>query len=76
MNTQKIPAEMIQKYAEKGAGKVKMDTEVLQDKGYEIVEGEILKLDGQVRHDPEALARLIFDHYYKVVKLEGIAARK
>ncbi len=67
-NVQEIPQGMIDKYAEKGATTVLQDLDVIREKGYEVVEAEILKLDGQVRHDSEKLARVIFDHYIKVAK--------
>lgn len=70
VNSQPIPREMLAKYKEKGAEPVVMDLEKIREKGYEIIQGEILSTEGQVRHDPELLARLIFDHYFKVTKLE------
>ncbi len=69
VNTQNVPAEMIEKYAEKGASSIVMDLGTIREKGYEIIEGEILNSDGQVRHDSEKLARLIFDHYLKIGKI-------
>lgn len=68
VNTQAIPQTMIQKYAEKGAGAIQMDLDTITEKGYEVVQEEILKIDGQVRHDPEKLARVVFDHFYKLSK--------
>lgn len=67
-NVSDIPAEMIDKYKEKGAEPVKRDFDVIRQKGYKIIEGEILKTNGQVRHNPEDLARLIFEHYEKMLK--------
>lgn len=72
MNTQGIPNELIEKYHEKGAGAVELDTLKMQEKGYEIIQGKILKADGQVRHDPELLAKLIFDHYLESIKLADV----
>ena len=34
----------------------------------EVVGGEILKIDGQVRHDPEKLAKEILDKYFEVLR--------
>lgn len=73
VNVQNIPEEMISKYQKKGAEPVKMDLEKIREKGYEIIQGDILKIDGQVRHDPERLARLVFDHYFKVNKLTKVS---
>ncbi len=72
VNVQPIPDKLISKYQEKGAVPVELDLDVIRAKGYEVVEGEILKLDGQVRHEPELLARLIFDHYFKIVKMSKV----
>ena len=72
VNTQPIPTLMISKYGEKGAVPVALDLDKIRDKGYELVEGAILNVDGQVRHNPEELARLIFDHYFKRAKLEKV----
>ena len=71
-NVGTIPPDMAQKYLEKGAVPVKLDLEEIREKGYEVIEGEILKIDGQVRHDPELLARLIFDHYLKVARMARV----
>jgi uncharacterized cofD-like protein len=71
-NVAPVPPEMIEKYHVKGAEPVALDLDVIREKGYEVIEGEILKVDGQVRHDSEALARLIFDHYLKISKLARV----
>lgn len=65
VNVSTIPTEMIAKYREKEAGLVRLDLEVIRERGYEVIEGSVLKVDGQVRHDPMALSRLILDHYFK-----------
>ncbi|MFZ5802163.1 MAG: 2-phospho-L-lactate transferase CofD family protein, partial [Candidatus Omnitrophota bacterium] len=75
VNTEPIPREMVSKYAGQKAEPVGLDLEVIRAKGYEVIEGEILKVDGQVRHNPEKLSRLIFDYYFKMVKAaEKVAA--
>ena len=60
-----IPPEMIEKYREKGAEIARLDLDLIREKGYEVIEGSLLKADGQVRHDPLALSRLILDHHLK-----------
>jgi len=47
---------------------VHMDVDEIRAKGYEVIEGNLLQADGQVRHDPDVLASLIFEHYFKVTK--------
>lgn len=66
VNVSSIPPVLIEKYREKGSEPVVLDLERIREKGYGIIEGSVLKGDAQVRHDPEVLARLIFDHYLKV----------
>lgn len=67
-NSEPIPPAMVDKYKAKAAGPVKQDLDVIREKGYEVIEGKILKFDGQVRHDSEKLARIILEHYLKVAK--------
>lgn len=66
VNLSEVPSALIEKYREKGAELVRLDLDVVREKGYEVLEGPVLKVDGRVRHDPAALARLIFDHYLKL----------
>ncbi len=66
VNVNTVPLGMIEKYREKGAGLVRLDLDLIREKGYEVLEGSLLKVDGQVRHDPPALARLILDHFLKL----------
>ena len=49
-----------------------LDLSQIREKGYEVIEGDILSVDGQVRHDPEKLSRLVFDHYFKVAKMAKV----
>ncbi len=71
-NVGNVPPELILKYQDKGAEPVKPDLEVIREKGYDVIEGEILQADGQVRHDPEKLARLIFEHYLNVTRMNKL----
>ncbi|MDP3921598.1 MAG: YvcK family protein [Candidatus Omnitrophota bacterium] len=72
VNAQEIPAELVDKYREKGAIPVKLDLDVIREKGYEVIEGNLLKTEAQIRHNPEALSRLIFEHYLKIAKLARV----
>jgi len=72
VNVEQIPPPMIEKYRQKGAEPVEMDLDQIRFKGYEVMEAEVLKIDGQVRHDPEKLARFVFDHYSKLAKTEKV----
>lgn len=66
VNVHTVPPTMIEKYREKGAELVRLDLDLIREKGYEVLEGVLLKVDGQVRHDPPALARLILDHFLRL----------
>lgn len=66
VNVKEVPEAMIEKYRDKGAELVRLNLDQIREKGYEVIEGSLLKADGQVRHDPMALSRLIFDHYLKL----------
>ncbi len=68
VNVQPIPKEMLDKYRTKAAEPVLLDMDKIREKGYEVIEGDILAVDGQVRHDPERLAHLVFEHYFEGVK--------
>jgi len=73
VNVENIPPEMLKKYAQTGAGPIRLDLDEIRAKGYEIIQGDILKVDGQVRHDSELLARLVFEHYWKVSKMAEVS---
>ena len=65
VNVSSVPPAIVAKYQERGAGLVKLDLDLIREKGYRVIEGELLRGGGEVRQEPEALARLIFDHYLK-----------
>jgi uncharacterized cofD-like protein len=66
VNTHTVPSSMVEKYREKGADLVRLDLDLVEEKGYGVIGGSLLKVDGQVRHDPAVLSRSIFDHYLKI----------
>ena len=68
VNGTTVPPEMLEKYREKGATVAGLDLGLISEKGYELLKGSLLKADGQVRHDPVALARLILDHHLKIAR--------
>jgi len=72
VNVGKVPEEMLEKYKGKGAATISLDLDRIREKGYDVVEGETLRVDGQVRHDSELLTRAIFDHYFKVGKMAKV----
>ena len=68
INTQSIPRMLSERYSETKSYAVEMDVHKIQEKGYEVVGGEFLKLDGQVRHDPVKLAERVIEQYFEVLK--------
>jgi len=65
VNTQPVPDELVAKYKEQDSFPAILDIDKIRERGYEVVTGEMLKLDGQVRHDPLKLAKLIVDYYHR-----------
>lgn len=72
VNKASIPAELLSKYSAQGAEPVKLDLDVIRERGYEVIEGEFLKSNGQVRHEASALAKLIFDQFATHSKLARV----
>ena len=68
VNTEAIPELTRKRYREAGSIPVTPDIDRIRQKGYEVVTGETLKIDGQVRHDPEKIMKLIMDHYSRRFK--------
>jgi uncharacterized cofD-like protein len=62
VNTATIPAAMLQRYAKQDAVPVKLDIEKIREKGYRIIQGDVLQPGEQVRHDSELLMKLILEH--------------
>jgi hypothetical protein len=63
VNTAVISDAMLQRYAEQGAVPVKLDIEKIREKGYRIIQGDVLQAGEQVRHDSELLMKLVLEHY-------------
>lgn len=63
VNTGHIPEELLEKYKEQNSFIAKVDKTVFEEKGYDIVEGDVARLDGVIRHDPDKLAKVIFDNF-------------
>jgi uncharacterized cofD-like protein len=63
VNTATIPEAMLRRYAQQGATPVKLDVEKIREKGYQIIQGDVLQTGEQVRHDSELLMKLVLEHY-------------
>jgi len=61
VNNQQGTKELRQKYEAEGAYSVQIDHQRLQELDVKIIEADLLKKDSYLRHDPQALAELIYD---------------
>jgi len=61
VNTDPVPENLLTKYQSQNASQVRIDIEKIRERGYEVVEGSMVKFGEQVRHDPELLAKLMFE---------------
>jgi uncharacterized cofD-like protein len=68
MNTAVIPPPMLARYAKQGAIPVKLDIEKIREKGYKIIQGDVLREGDQVRHDAELLMKLVLENYNDHIK--------
>lgn len=60
-NTREISTKKLAAYREEGAEPVKLDIEVLERRGVEVVMGDLLAEGPLVRHDPKKLTTAILD---------------
>jgi uncharacterized cofD-like protein len=68
INTAVIPPSMLERYAKQGAVPVKLDIEKIRERGYRVIQGDVLQKGDQVRHDSELLMRLVLENYNEHVK--------
>jgi uncharacterized cofD-like protein len=62
-NTAAIPSGLKEKYGKTHSIPVALDREKIESRGIKAFPADMIKVDGQVRHDPEKLAKLIFETY-------------
>ncbi len=70
VNNGNIPGGLLTKYEEQGAKKVVLDADKIKGIGIKIVEGDIVNIDGTIKHDPVKLAKVIFDDFIESNKEE------
>ena len=68
VNTQVIPKAVLDRYRSTNSFPVQVDMTKIREQGYEVIGGEILKIDAQVRHDSSRLAKAVIDQYFEVLK--------
>lgn len=71
VNNSKIPPDLLEKYKEKKAYPVLMDTQKIRSLGCEVVEANIADTRDFVRHDPTKLAKIIVDLLSTIKKQNG-----
>lgn len=71
VNTATIPDYLLTRYGSQNAYPARLDLDRIRERGYEVVEAEMVRLGEQVRHDPEKLAKLIFEEFFELNTREG-----
>ena len=61
VNTGKVPKELLKKYEEEGAYPVVSDSDRIIEKGYNVIEGDVVNIQNYVRHDAKKLSKVIID---------------
>ncbi len=61
VNTQKVPPELLAKYKEEDAYPVLPDSQKIREKGYKVIEVDVISTANYVRHDSKRLAKIIID---------------
>jgi len=69
VNSASIPDDLIRKYADFKSIPVLNDKSVVSSNGVKVFERDVIRVDEQVRHDPEKLAASIFETYQLENKL-------
>jgi len=63
VNNGEIPEELLQKYREQESVVVPLDIDKIKEQGADVLEGDVVRVDDTIRHDPEKLAKVIFDDF-------------
>ena len=61
VNKEESSGDLVLKYKEEGAFRVNVDKKEIRELGVQIVEEDLLSEQGYIRHDPDELARIIFN---------------
>ena len=60
LNTEPVPVNLLERYRREDAFPVEADVETIRELGYQVVADDIISTENYVRHDPEKVAKLIF----------------
>lgn len=61
INTGTVPQHLLKKYEEENSYPVLADSDKIIEKGYSVIEDNIINTDDYVRHDPKKLSKIITD---------------
>jgi uncharacterized cofD-like protein len=59
VNTEPVPADLLEKYRDEGAFPVEPDVERIRELGYQVLADTLISTENYVRHDPQKVAKLI-----------------
>ena len=66
INTGTVPEEFLKKYEQEGAYPVLADSDRIIEKGYKVIEEDIINTKDYVRHDSKKIAKIITDLILKI----------
>ncbi|MBU4342930.1 MAG: YvcK family protein [Candidatus Omnitrophica bacterium] len=66
VNTGNVPEELLKKYEQEGAHPVLADSDRIIEKGYTVIEEDIINTKDYVRHDSKKIAKIIADLILKI----------
>ena len=66
INTGIVPPELLKKYEEENAYPVLADSDRVIEKGYKVIEEDIINTEDYVRHDSKKISKIIVDFVLKI----------
>lgn len=71
VNTGKVPPELLKKYEDEGSYPVLADSDRIIEKGYKVIEVNIVNTTDYVRHDSKKISKIIIDFALKAKGRNG-----
>jgi len=71
VNTGTVPPELLKKYEEENAYPVLADSDRIIEKGYSVIEEDIINTEDYVRHEPKKLSKIIIELALKAQAAAG-----
>ncbi|MBU0759632.1 MAG: YvcK family protein [Candidatus Omnitrophica bacterium] len=71
VNTGKVPQELLKKYEDEGSYPVLADSDRIIEKGYKVIEVNIVNTTDYVRHDSKKISKIIIDFALKAKGRNG-----